>query len=163
MNKTVLFISFLLVCAISIAAIVTSIYLYSNKSKKVEVAVRQDKKTDDDTEMLSIIGAAIALPDEKPTIISVTDREKLQDQEFFKKAQNGDKVVIYEGIRRIFLYRPSARKIIDFAPLVYTSPSESRASAQTKISITPTKNPEVIQATSAGVLGVEEQGKFRLE
>lgn len=151
MNKGVFILIFLLLCIVSVVSVGVSIYLYTNQNKAI---VGQQNKLGDDEAMLAVIGTAIMLPEEKPTIISVTDREKLQDQEFFKKALNGDKVVIYEGIRRIFLYRPSLNKIIDIAPLVYNQPTPKSLSATPS----PTK-----QATSSASVGAEEQGNFRLD
>jgi hypothetical protein len=55
--------------------------------------------------------------DEDPTIASVVDTTKLADQPFFKKAQNGDKVLMYAQAKRAILYRPSTNKIIEVAPI----------------------------------------------
>ncbi len=161
MNKGLFLIMFVILCLVSVVSVGVSIYLYTNQNKTVSVAT---PKADDDATMLAVIGTAIVLPEETPTIISVTDREKLQDQEFFKKAQNGDKVVIYEGIRRIFLYRPTLQKIIDIAPLVFTKDVQAtQSAARASVVQTPTATPlPTQQASSSGTLGVEEQGNFQL-
>lgn len=67
--------------------------------------------------ILAIIGKVIDLPQETPTIVTVTDAEKLPDQVFFENAINGDKIIIYEGAKRVFLYRPTSQKVIDVATL----------------------------------------------
>jgi hypothetical protein len=60
------------------------------------------------------IGKFMELPaDETPTIATVSDREKLKEQPFFTKAQNGDKVLIYTKSQKAILYRPSANQIIE--------------------------------------------------
>lgn len=65
-------------------------------------------------QLLSEVGKLIALPtDEKPTIATVSDVEKIKDQPFFKNAQNGDRVIIYTTARKAILYRPSEKKIMD--------------------------------------------------
>jgi len=56
--------------------------------------------------------------DEEPTLVTVADKEKLKDQEFFKNAQNGDKILIYTKARKALLFRPSTGRIIEFAPLI---------------------------------------------
>jgi hypothetical protein len=69
-------------------------------------------------DMLAKIGALIVLPtDEKPTIATVSDPEKLASQAFFKDAKQGDKVLIYTTAKKAILYDPTANKIIDVAPV----------------------------------------------
>lgn len=67
------------------------------------------------------ISAFVDVPkDEQPSIATVTDVEKLKDQAFFKKAKNGDKLVIFAKAAKAILYRPTENKIVDFT-LVDTS------------------------------------------
>lgn len=54
---------------------------------------------------------------QEPTIATVQDVSKLQGQDFFKNAQNGDKVLIYAEAKKAILYRPSTDKIIEVAPV----------------------------------------------
>lgn len=107
------------VCCVVLIGI--SAYLYLQNRKIIanpQAAVEQENEA-----MLKRIGAVMDLPREKPTIITVVDREKLQDQEFFQKAQNGDKIIVYEAARRIILYRPGTGKVIDVVPLAYNTPT----------------------------------------
>lgn len=55
--------------------------------------------------------------DEQPTIASVVDASKLNNQAFFAKAQNGDRVLMYAKAKKAILYRPSSKKIIEVAPI----------------------------------------------
>lgn len=65
-------------------------------------------------EVILQVGKIMELPaDEKPTVATVSDLEKLKGQAFFKNAQNGDKVLIYTGLKKAILFRPSTRKIIE--------------------------------------------------
>lgn len=67
-------------------------------------------------------------PGEVPTAATVTDVTKLQDQPFFARAKNGDKVLIYQNAQKAILYDPVAKKIIEVAPINVGSPSAQVAS-----------------------------------
>jgi len=74
-------------------------------------------------EELKIVTDALSklmeLPEgEEPTLATVQDKEKLKEQDFFKKSENGDKILIYAAARKAIIYRPSANKVIEVAPLV---------------------------------------------
>jgi hypothetical protein len=90
------------------------------------------------------IGAMFELPTgEEPTLATVTDREKLAEQPFFQKAENGDKVLIYSASGRAILYRPGLKKIIDVtsvnvnqpSPEAATTPAESTVPAIVRVTI----------------------------
>lgn len=60
-----------------------------------------------------------------PTMATVTEKDKLKEQGFFKNAENGDKVLIYLSAGKAILYRPATKKIIDVAPITQTdTPTE---------------------------------------
>lgn len=64
------------------------------------------------------IGRYLELPqDETPTVATVSDVAKLQDQLFFQKAKNGDRVLVFAKAQRAVLYRPSTKKVIEYAPI----------------------------------------------
>jgi len=72
-------------------------------------------------EIIEKVGALMELPNEEPTVATVSDVSQLSDQQFFAKAQNGDKVIIFPIAQKAILYRPTTNKIIEIA--VYTPPS----------------------------------------
>lgn len=54
---------------------------------------------------------------ETPTLATVSDAEKVQNQAFFKNAQDGDKVLLYAKSGKAILYRPTTKKVIEVAQI----------------------------------------------
>ncbi len=65
--------------------------------------------------LVTQIGEHIELPADTPTVATVKDVSKLQAQDFFKNAQNGDKVLVYAKAGRAVLYRPATGKVIEYS------------------------------------------------
>jgi hypothetical protein len=71
---------------------------------------------------VAAVGDLMMLPqDETPTYGTVADKNKVKDQAFFAKAENGDEILIYEKARLTILYRSSINKIVNVGPLVIGS------------------------------------------
>ena len=70
------------------------------------------------TFLVETVGKLIKLPEgETPNIATVMDKAQLQNQEFFKNAENGDKILVYKNAKKAFLYRPSENRIIEVGPV----------------------------------------------
>jgi len=68
--------------------------------------------------LVAKVGRLMDLPEgEQPTIATVSDVTKLQDQSFFKNAKNGDKVLIYTKAKKAILYDPKEDKIVEVTVL----------------------------------------------
>lgn len=54
---------------------------------------------------------------EEPTVALVQDKSKLGNQEFFKKAQNGDYLIIYQKDKIALIYREKDNKLVNVGPV----------------------------------------------
>jgi len=112
-------------------------------------------QTEVDT-LLGQVGKLIELPKEIPTVATVSDVTKLQDQAFFANAKNGDKVLIFVQAKEAVLYRPSENKIIKVSPVnIQSTPTPS---VQVKISNTPT--PSTISGPTPTEVLLKLKGKI---
>lgn len=122
MKSILKIIGIVLLVLVSVGGASAAYYWYTQYQKVVsnpQAGSAEEVKT-----LVKKLSAFMELPAETPSVVTVTDREKLQSQEFFKKAQNGDKIIIYEAARRIILYRPTTSRVVDVAPLVFNAPTQ---------------------------------------
>jgi hypothetical protein len=97
--------------------------------------------------LIAKVGQLIELPDERPTVATVSNVETLREtQPFFEKALNGDRVLIYTGARKTILYRESTNKIIDVGAVAIQEATPSPEPAPT---IEPTPEPTPTATASA--------------
>lgn len=84
------------------------------------------------------VGKLYALPtDEEPTIAQVQDKEKLKDQQFFSKAENGDYILIYTNAKLALLYREKSNLLINVGPITI---SDNNQTSSQPASSTPAQN-----------------------
>lgn len=106
----------IIVFLLLIGAIGAAIYFYMNykQLKDNPQVVGQDEIR----MVTEAVGKFMDLPEgEEANLATVLDKEKLKEQDFFKRAENGDKVLIYVKARKAILYRPSTKRVIEVAPL----------------------------------------------
>ena len=100
-------------------------YYFYNQYNQAKITldnpeIASQKEVKDITDKLAKI---YALPEgEEPTVATVLDKEKLKDQAFFARAENGDKVVIFTKSQMAILFRVSEGKIINIAPVTLQEP-----------------------------------------
>jgi hypothetical protein len=91
----------------------------SGDSDVAEIAAIEQEVSD----VIAAIGKHILLPEgEEPTVATVSDPEKLKDQQFFKHAQSGDKVLIYTKAKMAYLYDPRRDILLEVAPITTDAP-----------------------------------------
>lgn len=135
------------VVMIVLLAAISSIYFYGQyAAMKKEVAAAKTQQ-EDPKAIIALVAKHILLPaGEDPTIMTVTDKEKLSGQTFFANAKNGDKVLVYEKAKKAFLYDPDADIVIEVGPILTASPSGAIAST------TPTTTPAPQKAYTFALL-----------
>jgi len=85
------------------------------------------------TSLVETVGQRTVLPkDETPTVATVTNVSQLENQPFFAKARNGDKVLIYAQAKKAVLYRPISGEIVEVSPVEIVS---GDASGSTEASV----------------------------
>lgn len=124
-----------------ISIIFASYFYYQYQKTKKLLQDPTEKATQEIKNIVAQVEKLIMLPkDELPTIATVTDKTKLNDQPFFAKVENGDRLLVYKNNKKAYIYRPSINKIIDVGP-VNTSELNNNQTPNTILSkISPTPN-----------------------
>ncbi|MCL4387480.1 LytR C-terminal domain-containing protein [Patescibacteria group bacterium] len=124
----------LLIVVIIIIALVPSYYFYNQYQSAKQLlgdsglpAKEEVKKVVDEVSKLMELPTG-----EEPTLATVSDKTKLQNQAFFAKAENGDKVLVYVNAKKAILYRPSENKIIEVAPVNLTATQQAQPTPSPK-------------------------------
>ena len=104
----IMFIAIALVLLASLSAAVFFYYQYRKASKTSENV----------SLLIEEVSKIMYLPEETPTVATVTDPSALEGQEFFANAQKGDRVLVYIEAEKAVLYRPSEHKIVEVGPFI---------------------------------------------
>lgn len=131
--KTKIFATILVLLLIG-GSLGTAYYFYSKYQDAQSKIANPELIAQDEVKVLTDkLGKLIELPtDENPSVATVLEKDKLKDQPFFTKAENGDKVVIYTKAMKAILFRESANKIIEVAPISLSQPEADKTSTSTK-------------------------------
>lgn len=147
----------IVVVVLTLAA--STLYFYRQYRK-----VNQSPQTQAEEETkvyVAKISRFMELPsDETPTIATVVDKDKLKDQVFFKKALNGDKVIIYVKARRAILYRPTTNRVIDMVPL--TINDQTNTASPTPVASNQDKNIRVAILNGSSTVGLSGETEKKL-
>ncbi len=105
---------FVIIAILLLSSISTTVFFYY----KLQRATNPDQAAKEELDLaVKKVGALMVLPDdETPTLATVSDPEKLKDQQFFARAEKGDKVLLYSKAKKAILYSSSKNKIIEVAP-----------------------------------------------
>lgn len=96
-----------------------------NDLKNNPVNAEQAAKAEEDRVLAEVSKLYDVPKDERPQIAAVRDKEvlKKENPNFFDKAENGDRLLLYQKAQLALLYRPSTNQLIKVGPLqVQNSP-----------------------------------------
>ncbi len=137
-----------------------SYYFYSKyQQTKVDPNSEARKETE---ALVAIVGRLIELPkDETPTVATVLDKEKLKNQAFFRLAENGDKLLVYNAAMTAILYRPSINKIINVAPITINQPQTTAQNTQSAPAVLVPRIAYYNGTQTAGLAGLVEKAVLK--
>lgn len=150
------------IIAVTGTLVVGSLAVVKYKPELLGLSKSSTKPGADEAEIKSLVaevGKIIELPFEQPVLATVSDLNKVKDQQFFANAKLNDKVLIYTNAKKAILYRPSEHKIIEVGRV---NDSQGQVAGEKSISVSsptatqaPTVSPEptiIPTATSTAVL-----------
>lgn len=121
-----------IIIAVAILVAIPGFYFY-NQYQKTQALLQNPAAAQQEEvkQLVAKVGKLMVLPqNETPTVATVSDKNKLKDQPFFQKAENGDKLLIYAKAAKAILYRPSVNKIIEVIAINATAPNQSSQTTQ---------------------------------
>lgn len=59
------------------------------------------------------IGKSVQLPNEQPTLFTIADKSKISNKALGQRVDNGDELLFFKSARKVVIYRPSTKKVID--------------------------------------------------
>lgn len=134
-KKTIMLVGIGLLLVLIAAA--PSYYFYTEYSKAQMQLKNPTKAAQMELEeTIKKVSKHILLPNEAPTMATVSDVSKLNGQAFFANAKNGDKVLIFSQAKKAVLYRPDQDILVEVSALevaekkASTSPSPAPTAAK---------------------------------
>lgn len=124
-------------------------YFWSKKGPQASQKAEQEAVG----QLVKEVGKLIDLPaNETPTVATVTDVNKIKSEPFFQNAKNGYKVLIYQNAKKVILYDPSGKKIVNVGPFSLGA-NQATPSAQTRIALrNGTSTPAMAAKVEAAVI-----------
>ena len=92
-------------------------FYFYQQANRLESESRTAVAPEEDAAIVLKAGKLILLPEEVPTVATVSNPERLRDQPFFAQAKAGDKVLVYSIAKKVYLYDPANDIIVNVAPL----------------------------------------------
>lgn len=62
-------------------------------------------------QLIQYISQTVRLPDEEPTILTITDKTKLNNALLASRVDNGDQLLLFSKAQQVVIYNPSSKKV----------------------------------------------------
>lgn len=118
MKKVLFYLIIIMIFLLAIGGMIGTLFNYFRfRETEIELKKVEVKSEEDVRNLVARVGQLMQLPsDELPTVLTVTDADRLKTLNFFANARVGHKLLIYENAHKAVLYDPISNVIIDVAP-----------------------------------------------
>jgi hypothetical protein len=127
-----------LALGIAIVAILIGYVAYmkfeTSRKEEFKKVLNPIKAKQEAQSLVDIVGKIYVLPNETPTVATVTNKSVLPDAPFFKNAIEGDKILVFSNNHKVILYRPTLNKVVDVGELAAIEPKAKIEIADTSTS-----------------------------
>lgn len=112
---------------LALGAFAWSFFNYQSVKKEVEVlkdpSLAQRLNEEQTQELLKKVGKILVLPQEKnPVVAIINDVELLaSNQDFYKDAHDGDKLIIYQNSRKAIIFDEDNNRVVNVGPVFYNN------------------------------------------
>lgn len=123
-NRTMVFIAVIVLVFLAIGWYGYDWYQSGLEADESGQQVNQEKVAKESKNLLDKIKKLIVLPDEEPTIATITDAATLAKQQpFYAGSENGDKLLIFPVAKKAVIYSESKDLLINVGPVYFDAPA----------------------------------------
>ncbi len=97
---------------------------------KYTMVMRSDKKYQN-IKLVSAISKSLVLPNEVPTIVSVLNHTKFNNETLRNSSKDGDKLIVFSQSKKLILYRPSSKKVVEVLSIQGLKETQATQDAKT--------------------------------
>jgi hypothetical protein len=98
------------------------------QASMIETPEQQAAKAEEQKNaVIAKVKALTVLPEEEPVLFTVNDAELLKSQQaFFKDAQNGDVLLVFQNDSKALIFRESTNQIVNAGPISFQQPAPAK-------------------------------------
>ena len=88
------------------------VFVVSISQERV-IEIRPENSNELANELTKKVAELITLPNEKPRIMTVADRDKLKNNLFFRGVNDGDQLLLFRDANKAILYNPRGNRLVN--------------------------------------------------